>query len=194
MGAIYTVETRITIPVGDSGAGYCVGRSSNGVGPFRAPSSGIIHSLGVTLRDPSVTLPGAGTYAVAVYAIPLTAGGQAEVDRAAFQVLRQVPITPGAAGPAYGAAGMFFQGSMPTTGIYKVRSPDVFLTNGGAGYKFSCGRVTAPALGALSVAIETDGNIVGAPVEWIVTMGIEGLDSAAGDPQVFYRNADPGSF
>ena len=196
MGAIYTVETRITIPVGDSGAGYCVGLSSNGGSAAAAPSSGVIHSIGVSLRDPSAGLPGSGDYALAVYAISLTIAGQAEVDRAAYQVLQEVPITPAPAVPTYNGPGMFFQGALngtPAT-AYKARSPDVFLTNGGSGYKYSCGRRVVPASGFLWICIETDGNVTGEG-SFVVSMAIEGKDTAKqGDPQAFYRNADPGSF
>lgn len=201
MGAFYTLETKIVVPNGQSGGAYCLGLSSaTGIAgsPFRCPSSGIVHSIAVTMRDPAIALPGAGTYALGGFAVQLTAGGQAETDRATFCFLHEQPITPGVAAPAYGAAGMFYQGSSASSagaGVYKVRTPDGLFNNGGSGYKYSCGRVIVPAAGRLWFAVElAAANATGSDIEFQLGVAIEGRDSLNGDPASFYRNHDPGSF
>ena len=191
-GAIYNIETVVTVSTGDPGGSYTVGTSDNGAGgplPF-VPSSGFVRKIGITRRDPAAGLPGGGTFSFMAVACLCTAGGQAEIDRGVFTIVNQMSIVPGAgAAPAYGATGMIY--SDPAVAV--VRSPDIILNNGGGGYPYAVGRTTVAGDGRICLMIQLEANAV-QDEQFLIQLAIQGFDTLQGDPASFYRNADPGSF
>ena len=193
MGAIYSIETMVTVTLNNEGGNYVVGVTSNGSGPLpKCPASGFIRKIAITRRNPGAgVLPGGGTFSFMLVAGRIgTSGTPQELDYSIYAIVNEMSIAPSVgAAPAYGATGMIYWiGGGPAPAC---RAPDIILNGSGMGYPYALG-IGSPsgvANGELTAMIQLDGQAT-REEEFLIQIAVEGMDTLQGEPASYYRLED----